>query len=588
MAQAQAPMQGQEQEEFDPLAVLQGELQSQASAFTLEAMQMGVEGARVAETLRTTPEFQRVAQTTSVDDYYARIIGPNATVINTFPPGAKVSSGGGKNIKQIVDPKSGETIVFADYAASTQLGNKQDDTKVMAAVIENTGRTGQEPFNLSEAMTKMKTLSGDALLDYVGSTVVNIDIRVAAEEKRIRQIAALESGYISARAAYERNLSLDATAILPDGRPFASLGQASAQTLQAKALMDQNFTISERMAGGLLTSDSKIAELKGARQIMTTLEARRAAREQRASDVKEQKDAIRDEKREALVSAVTPQEVTNYRVLTGADVDDETARLAIVQPKIAKDKVLSKLIQVTPENIYLSLVSSDKQEQNGAFKLALAYEKAVNPRIPSDATTTPSLNHVKAVLLNPKLLIPFIPEGEERQEFARKVSTPGSSKDIREAFQGKIAAYLPAYIENKTQEEFNGDMRLWAGIKHPELQKSIAEITATGPMGKAPLGSVIENFMARPITDATGKPVTLDVRLQALDEAIMHGVTGIPKSMFVTPEAIQAQQLQLQNFVKNYGARVYVRNTLLKRDPVLPGQVPDYVQNNPLFRDVPK
>lgn len=571
MAQENSMGMGGTNEEVDPLAVLQAEISGQASQFTLEALQMGVAGARAAETMRTTPEFQRVAAVSPVDDYYASVVGPYANVISTFPAGQKVSSGGGKDIKQAIDPKTGETIVYQQLSVNhPSVKTYQDDNKVMAATINAAGKTGQEPFNLSESMTKMKSLTGDALLDYVGTTVVNIDMQMAAEQKRIREVAALESGYVSARAAYERNLMLDATSRLPDGRMFSSLGQASAQTLQAKALMDQNFQISERMTEGLLKSDSKIAELHGSRVTLTTMQAQRAQREEREAARREgREDADRnrrllkedatEQRNRDLTASVTSQEVANYRTITGSTDDDLTVKLAVLQNK-QKGTVTGQVVDATPDNIALKLWHTDKAVSNKALEVFLAFEKAANPDIKPDATTSKMVDLIKKALANPQQLVQFAPQ-EVQESLRTALRSPQSSKEAREQTRAQLAMATRNFVENQVQGEFLTNMRTWkAGTLNPELQKALDETYASHPRGLAPWSNVLANFMERKMTDPTGKPVLYNARLKIVEEAINNAVPNIPKNMFITPETIDGMRLSILNTAKNESAQYQIRN----------------------------
>lgn len=545
-------------EEPDPLVLLTATLESQAQDQQRDAVVRGQEAQQFSEALRTIPEYKHVAASSPVNDldsYYAGIV-PQGSIINVFPKGSKVITGGklpgGGSIRQEVDPRSGDIIVFEDKPTPAGQGPKQNDTKVMGAVIDS--RNNLKPsFDLSTELARIKTLSGDALFDHISTTIVNVDMQLSREMQRIRETASVQSGYASARAAYDLNVQADLIAPAMQGK-----GVASYQTVQAKTLMDNNFTISRQLAEDLGKADSKVAELNSAKRVLGTMEIRRAQAEINKEGRKDAKAEAAEEKTRVLTSAVTPAEVANYRTLTGEVADDNTVRMAIVQRR-DKDKVLGSLIDTTPENIVIKLMDPDKNVVSGALKLALAYEKAAqNSTIPPSATTTPTIDMIKRGLANPTELVKFAPT-EQRAELMRKLKTPGSGKELRETMTGTMANLLGKYIENNIGGEFAGDMRKWVSVGNPDLQAAIDRTSATALNGKAPIGLVVDEYIKAKLTGPDGKPIQLRDRIAVLEAAIVTGTAAMPRSLFVTPEATDAMRLVLVNTVKDKAARAYIQ-----------------------------
>lgn len=561
----QNPQDIQDIPEVDPLSILTQELQKKAASFSLDAVSKVPVATQMTEALSTNDDYAKVAASTPLDEYYANVVGPSAKVVNVFAPGSRVLTGGkgtgGSKIKQELDPRTGNIIVFEDFAPAD--GSRQNDSKVLAASIESQGPASRDgSFNLQEAMAKAKTLSGEALYEHVAQTRVGIDMQMAKELERVRKIASAESGFLSAKAAYNTNLQMDQ---LPNpafgGLSFAArFNQPSAQTQAARLEMDRVYGVSQSLTRELATTDSKLAELHSAREVMVQMEARRAQRELQNEARTEARTDRNEQRNEELTAAITPLMVANYRKITGSADDDNKVRRAIVN-RGSKDHDFVKLVETTPSNIAQRLTDPNPEVVNGGYKLLFESEKATNPNFPADATTTPTIKFIKQQLANPTTLVQkYAPPETDKAGLLRRLKTPKTGKELIEA-RAELAPMLGAAMEGQARITFEGDTRAWA-VTDSELQKSIAAISSTVRSGAAPIGAVVEDYITKKITTPDGKQFGLRERLAVLDSAIITGSTIIPKTMFVTPESIDAIRLQLRNQVKIEASRAFMRSQI--------------------------
>lgn len=551
--QALEPVNFMPKDEDEALAILQGELQSQAVTFQEEASQRMIVAENAIEVLQQ-PNRVITNKTLGRDEQGRKLPYAVRTPSNKIQDVELDPSTGEwipvqKNGLPIRNPKQGGSI---EITTSDDLsGLRSDPYKIAAASIETSQR--QKPvFNLTEALEKTKTLGGEDLHFHISKTLSDIDVQIANEMKRIRQAAALESGFTSAQAAYQRNIMLD------DAAGFIQrFGHASGQTILSQQEMARARQVAMTFEQSLSNEDSRIAELRAAKQSLSRIEQIELRKQARREGREEKEEA----KREAIAEVTTPQELTNFRFLHGTKGDDVKDSLTLHQLK-KTDKVTAKLLTASSENIHAFLMDEDIKVREGALKLFLNYEKAVNPSIPRDAKTTPTYEMVKKAIANPFDLIKFIPDEEQRKRAELTLKAPKSAADLKEIRQQVLPFALLAYVENQVQGKFLSNMLTWKGTDftgEDALSKTVKRIKATSPKGEVPLNAVIDSYIQEPQLLPDGTPVSVGNKVNTLVNAINIGINGIDKNMFMNADTVESIRMRLANRIKNESAKAHIR-----------------------------
>lgn len=564
--QGAEPLQYMPQDEDEALALLQGELSTQAAQYTAEAQQRAPMAMVAANTLNTQNDLNDVlAQASTVIAAPSRVI-TNETLrknkeIARYPAGTEFHAQG--NVMPSVDA-NGDIVITntkpTPLAAATVMNNTD---KVAAAVVNTPSieRTAAA-FNLDTAREKVKTLSGDDRAAFAAMTISNIDLAAGGAMQRIRQAAALESGYMSAKAAYDRELLLDQTS------GFAQrYGQASGQTIMAQKTMAQTLQVSQALERSLINADSELRMLNSAKDEFTKMELREAQKQQVRADRREQK-------REDIAELVSTTQLANFRYLRGTTGDDVSDSIKLVAQQ-KNDKALQKLINADDTNIHQLLIDADPAVQNGAKKLFLAYEKAANSRISKDATDTETTKLIDKALKDPNMLLVYAPSNQ-RDEIKRALTIPKSSKEHAEAKAKYLPNLLAAYVENEVQGIFTSDVKTWTGtgMQDPKspFAATIKKISATSPDGKVPIRTFYDQFIQTDVTDATGKKLDIKDKIGLLTDTINSSVLNLPKNLLINADAIETMRIKMLANMKIDAATAFIRSQNLNSQERLMGQ----------------
>lgn len=543
MAQAQEDL-----DPNDPLQLLTQELASQASMYTAEATERAPVAIQMADTLQTQAA---VGGTTdrggggtggvTVNDVLAQLsLTESGTVVGRVAKGQKTIAKSA-NVHEKIDPATGDTLLVLEPARA------QNDYKVAAAVIDTQGQVASATFDINREVERMRTLTGNDLMDHVGKMLSNIEVRKAEEMKRIRQTAGIESGYLAARAALDRNVMLDQTSGFTQRHGFAS-----AQTQAAQALVQQTLAAQNSLLQGLIAQDSKLAELHGVQQEIVKVQARQGARQARREDIQEEAAAL-----------VTPIELANYHMVYGKSGNDMQDKVTIAQRR-DRDKVMGALIQATPENITTLLVNPDPKIRDGALKLVVEYDKARNPQYQGQ-DETPTSRLVKQALAAPeKTLFETIRDPDQKKQLLQQYRTATSGKERAEFRANHFPDLLARYVEQNLQNAFELDVRAWKAPNindGSEFDKTIKEVSATSPTGRVPLGTAVEAFMARKIQTPDGKELGFPEKVAMLEQNLRGASNAIERNLMMSNDGVEAMRIRLTNKMKNVAARAYIRNT---------------------------
>lgn len=584
------------QDEGEAMAILSQELNSQAQQFGNEATQRMQIAATAAESLYSKHSITNSSLgygpsgvgsvdnsdiviksgNVSMDEAMRAItVGaptPTKTLITRIPKGKEFSvQGPGVTVEK--DSVTGETFVY--NTKGIQSGQtRQNDERVMATVLDTSTRQGAASFNLTEDMNKIKTLNATEAADQISITLAKLEVQIAREAQRVRQTAALESGYTAARVAMDRNVQLDMMS------PHIKPGMVSAETHQAQQRMAAALTVANSLTNGLLLEDGKLAELNAAKvdlskramqlaqrqeQSIIRKEEREANREANAEVRSAQKTAEREQRREDASDIITAPELANYRAITGNTSNDIDAKLSLIAAIKRKDTVLTKLAAVTPSNIHIALMDVDPKVREGALKLVVAFDKAGNENIDKSATTTPTAELLKKAIANPESLIQWAPL--DMQESLRlKWRLAKSGKEREEMRANDFPPLIAAYVENTIQGQFEADVRKWKGIGIKDtspLALTIKELSDSSPLsvkGAVPMGTLVDAFVSKKIQGPDGKELTINEKIGILEQSVSTSISNMDKGIMWNADSVDALKARLVSNMKIYAARQHIRS----------------------------
>jgi len=536
---------GQDQEEFDPATLLLQTLQQSSADLTEEASVQMIQSS--AEMIQN----ETVSQVPGIFDQdlnalYERISGPAKTI---FPDGTKIFG----KVQKTVDSATGHiTITNTPEPVKTNVNPAQTARNV----IQSASQSFPISFDVEKELGKLKGLRGEELSSAITSTLATIDTEITKQRQLINKQAAVESGYIAAQTALERSLQAEH---IPNpnfgGLSFNQrFGFASAQTQQAESFASTTRVQMMALEKSMIERDLSVSRLVSAKQAILKIEMRTAERQMKEDD---------------RLDAITSQQVANYKFIYGKDLDDLTARRAIVN-RAAQDKIVAKTVAVTPENVYTIILDPELRVRENALKLVLEYDKATN-NLDSSATQTPITERIKEFVKEPiKLLDAVVATGAIPKKEADTLRTQWIAADTKERAslqQGAFASLLEKYIERQYEVGYD-NMKKWKAnemdIKSP-LGSVIDRISKTNSAGKANLNTVIETFiMDQTIKGADGQVIPYEQRLAILDSALGGAISNEFKSILY-PNT-DSLRIKMSNKIRNAAARAYIKVKTISPD----------------------
>jgi len=529
---------GQDQEEFDPATLLLQTLQQSSADLTEEASVQMIQN----ETVSQVPGiFDQ-----DLNALYERISGPAKTI---FPDGTKIFG----KVQKTVDSATGHiTITNTPEPVKTNVNPAQTARNV----IQSASQSFPISFDVEKELGKLKGLRGEELSSAITSTLATIDTEITKQRQLINKQAAVESGYIAAQTALERSLQAEH---IPNpnfgGLSFNQrFGFASAQTQQAESFASTTRVQMMALEKSMIERDLSVSRLVSAKQAILKIEMRTAERQMKEDD---------------RLDAITSQQVANYKFIYGKDLDDLTARRAIVN-RAAQDKIVAKTVAVTPENVYTIILDPELRVRENALKLVLEYDKATN-NLDSSATQTPITERIKEFVKEPiKLLDAVVATGAIPEKEADTLRTQWIAADTKERAslqQGAFASLLEKYIEGQYEVGYD-NMKKWKAnemdIKSP-LGSVIDRISKTNSAGKANLNTVIETFiMDQTIKGADGQVIPYEQRLAILDSALGGAISNEFKSILY-PNT-DSLRIKMSNKIRNAAARAYIKVKTISPD----------------------
>jgi len=536
---------GQDQEEFDPATLLLQTLQQSSADLTEEASVQMIQSS--AEMIQN----ETVSQVPGIFDQdlnalYERISGPAKTI---FPDGTKIFG----KVQKTVDSATGHiTITNTPEPVKTNVNPAQTARNV----IQSASQSFPISFDVEKELGKLKGLRGEELSSAITSTLATIDTEITKQRQLINKQAAVESGYIAAQTALERSLQAEH---IPNpnfgGLSFNQrFGFASAQTQQAESFASTTRVQMMALEKSMIERDLSVSRLVSAKQAILKIEMRTAERQMKEDD---------------RLDAITSQQVANYKFIYGKDLDDLTARRAIVN-RAAQDKIVAKTVAVTPENVYTIILDPELRVRENALKLVLEYDKATN-NLDSSATQTPITERIKEFVKEPiKLLDAVVATGAIPEKEADTLRTQWIAADTKERAslqQGAFASLLVKYIERQYEVGYD-NMKKWKAnemdIKSP-LGSVIDRISKTNSAGKANLNTVIETFiMDQTIKGADGQVIPYEQRLAILDSALGGAISNEFKSILY-PNT-DSLRIKMSNKIRNAAARAYIKVKTISPD----------------------
>jgi len=536
---------GQDQEEFDPATLLLQTLQQSSADLTEEASVQMIQSS--AEMIQN----ETVSQVPGIFDQdlnalYERISGPAKTI---FPDGTKIFG----KVQKTVDSATGHiTITNTPEPVKTNVNPAQTARNV----IQSASQSFPISFDVEKELGKLKGLRGEELSSAITSTLATIDTEITKQRQLINKQAAVESGYIAAQTALERSLQAEH---IPNpnfgGLSFNQrFGFASAQTQQAESFASTTRVQMMALEKSMIERDLSVSRLVSAKQAILKIEMRTAERQMKEDD---------------RLDAITSQQVANYKFIYGKDLDDLTARRAIVN-RAAQDKIVAKTVAVTPENVYTIILDPELRVRENALKLILEYDKATN-NLDSSATQTPITERIKEFVKEPiKLLDAVVATGAIPEKEADTLRTQWIAADTKERAslqQGAFASLLEKYIERQYEVGYD-NMKKWKAnemdIKSP-LGSVIDRISKTNSAGKANLNTVIETFiMDQTIKGADGQVIPYEQRLAILDSALGGAISNEFKSILY-PNT-DSLRIKMSNKIRNAAARAYIKVKTISPD----------------------
>ena len=536
---------GQDQEEFDPATLLLQTLQQSSADLTEEASVQMIQSS--AEMIQN----ETVSQVPGIFDQdlnalYERISGPAKTI---FPDGTKIFG----KVQKTVDSATGHiTITNTPEPVKTNVNPAQTARNV----IQSASQSFPISFDVEKELGKLKGLRGEELSSAITSTLATIDTEITKQRQLINKQAAVESGYIAAQTALERSLQAEH---IPNpnfgGLSFNQrFGFASAQTQQAESFASTTRVQMMALEKSMIERDLSVSRLVSAKQAILKIEMRTAERQMKEDD---------------RLDAITSQQVANYKFIYGKDLDDLTARRAIVN-RAAQDKIVAKTVAVTPENVYTIILDPELRVRENALKLVLEYDKATN-NLDSSATQTPITERIKEFVKEPiKLLDAVVATGAIPKKEADTLRTQWIAADTKERAslqQGAFASLLEKYIEGQYEVGYD-NMKKWKAnemdIKSP-LGSVIDRISKTNSAGKANLNTVIETFiMDQTIKGADGQVIPYEQRLAILDSALGGAISNEFKSILY-PNT-DSLRIKMSNKIRNAAARAYIKVKTISPD----------------------
>ena len=536
---------GQDQEEFDPATLLLQTLQQSSADLTEEASVQMIQSS--AEMIQN----ETVSQVPGIFDQdlnalYERISGPAKTI---FPDGTKIFG----KVQKTVDSATGHiTITNTPEPVKTNVNPAQTARNV----IQSASQSFPISFDVEKELGKLKGLRGEELSSAITSTLATIDTEITKQRQLINKQAAVESGYIAAQTALERSLQAEH---IPNpnfgGLSFNQrFGFASAQTQQAESFASTTRVQMMALEKSMIERDLSVSRLVSAKQAILKIEMRTAERQMKEDD---------------RLDAITSQQVANYKFIYGKDLDDLTARRAIVN-RAAQDKIVAKTVAVTPENVYTIILDPELRVRENALKLVLEYDKATN-NLDSSATQTPITERIKEFVKEPiKLLDAVVATGAIPEKEADILRTQWIASDTKERAslqQGAFASLLEKYIEGQYEVGYD-NMKKWKAnemdIKSP-LGSVIDRISKTNSAGKANLNTVIETFiMDQTIKGADGQVIPYEQRLAILDSALGGAISNEFKSILY-PNT-DSLRIKMSNKIRNAAARAYIKVKTISPD----------------------
>lgn len=486
----------------DPaLAMLTQSLGQEVAQLDQQVAEKSTEAEKTTQTLDNALQVRDHFANTKFNDELMQIVGPDRIIVQRLPKGTKnISRSPG--VETTVDPVSGEVLVHVPQKFMQEAPHvQQNDTKIAKAIVED--NPNQVKTDVEAEFRKLQGLTGDALSQGISNLNIMINLELAKQQKRIQDSAAMQSGFFEAQAAVQKNLQLDMTSGFTQ-----RFNAASAQTQAAQNRLASIQATATNLANQLYKSDSEIAKLMGIKENLLKFESKREVREARKED-----------KMERLQNSVTQQELTNYHFAFGNSGNDDRDRETIALRR-DKDKVMSKVLSTTRENVWGHLVDPSNDVRTKTLKLVEEYDRAANGKGADE--TIPTVKIIRKYVENPDLIM----EDAKKQGLITPSEAKNLDQQLRQAGLGKefgvkkeavYGSLLSKIVQNHVFSSYT-NMAGWVFEEGP-LKDTVKKVAKTNPTGAAPTKDVINAFMFQDFPGPDGKPLSHSDKEKLLQRA---------------------------------------------------------------------
>lgn len=253
---------------------------------------------------------------------------------------------------------------------------------------------------------------------------------------------------------------------------------------------------------------------------------------------------VRKQKIDLLNSTVTPEQLTNYRIVYGGSGNLEQDRFTIAMRR-DRDKELAAVITADATSTFEMLASDNSGTREKALKLIDGYDKLLNAPDADVAIAglagSPEGGIAKMVrevvkkAQTPQSLLKELKDknvySTEQVKAVQSVLLAGGEKDKERNRKQLIQDAVNSGVASIMRDRFFGDVRNW-----------VSSETTTGPLkqvidsvrtkdGKVPLDVFIDTLISTQLTDATGQPIDDNVKLELFNRAADVSVANGAKSI---------------------------------------------------------
>lgn len=523
-----------------------------------------------------------------LDAAYAQMaMAPGEFEVGRVNKGGRILATFGKT-RQVDDPRTGEIVIIGQ----DQIVNRpaHSDYNVARQMMEDAEKP-KTTLNIEAEMARINGLRGDERSQAASILSINIRKALAQEQGLIQKEAARKSGLAEAKAAYDINLMLDQQ----KGGIFAT--QPSHQTATAENLFNSATTRSKEYERMALTSSTRVAELTGWLEDLSKVQQRIATREERQDAVSAQKDIdfernlelmrersslagklfefkrewdlangllernaaserqaksfeeknrIRQEKETILLSTVSDQQLTNYRLAYGRNEGDFQDRLNIVTAR-GKDTVMAQLLMADTSTIRDLLLSDNSQLKERAIKILNGYDilNAGKTELPTaqifNAPDTALTKQIRKILSDTSTDRGAINLAKELKVYnqdalaarTNEVNLTSDAKSRERLRKNMINDIINATVNKFMEDSIKEDVRTWKANEMTGILKPILDgMRPLNKEGKVNISDFVEAVADAEIKDPiSGQVLDKNQKINLIRNTIHASVQNAPKTI---------------------------------------------------------